>query len=88
MIGAFGGASLFYKQFYFSAMSPLGFIKHGKNLNYYDDKNLLQLIQPFIIDCMQQQLAFGLKTDAVLLHWRGRELKIFTKAERRTCMVQ
>src|ERR1700750_535838 len=27
MIEAFGGAEKFYKQFYFSAMSPLGFVK-------------------------------------------------------------
>lgn len=79
MIGAFGGASIFYKQFYFSAMSPLGFIKHGKNLNYYDDKNLLQLIQPFIIDCMQQQLAFGLKTDVCFCIGEGENLKYLRK---------
>ena len=79
MIGAFGGASIFYKQFYFSAMSPLGFIKHGKNLNYYDDKNLLQLIQPFVIDCMQQQIAFGLKTDACFCIGEGENLKYLRK---------
>src|SRR5438045_5396299 len=38
MIEAFGGAEKFYKQFYFSAMSPLGFVKHEKNLNNYDTK--------------------------------------------------
>ena len=56
MIEAFGGASLFYKQFYFSAVSPLGFVKHGKNLNYYDDKDLLKRIEPFVIDCMKNKL--------------------------------
>ncbi|HEX5155144.1 MAG TPA: uracil-DNA glycosylase family protein [Parafilimonas sp.] len=79
MIEAFGGASTFYKQFYFSAMSPLGFIKYGKNLNYYDDKNLLQLIQPFIIDCMQQQIAFGLKTDVCFCIGEGENLKYLRK---------
>ena len=75
MIEAFGGAEKFYHQFYFSAMSPLGFVKHGKNLNYYDDRSLLQMIQPFIIDCMQQQIAFGLKTDVCFCIGEGENLK-------------
>lgn len=79
MIEAFGGAASFYKQFYFSAMSPLGFIKHTKNLNYYDDKNLLHLIQPFIIDCMQQQIAFGVKTGVCFCIGEGENLKYLQK---------
>ena len=79
MIEAFGGAQAFYNKFYFSAMSPLGFVKHGKNLNYYDDKNLLQLIQPFIIDCMQQQITFGLKTDVCFCIGEGENLKYLRK---------
>lgn len=80
MIEAFGGATPFYEQFYFSAMSPLGFIKHTKNLNYYDDKDLLQAIQPFVIDCMQQQIAFGLKTDVCFCIGEGENLKYLQKS--------
>ena len=40
MINAYGGAELFYKRFYITAVSPLGFVKNGRNLNYYDDKIL------------------------------------------------
>ena len=79
MIEAFGGAEKFYNQFYFSAISPLGFVKDGKNLNYYDDKNLLQLIQPFVIDCMQQQVAFGLQTDFCFCIGEGENLKYLQK---------
>lgn len=79
MIDAFGGPEQFYNRFYFSAMSPLGFTKLGKNLNYYDDKALLQLIQPFIIDCMQQQLAFGLKTNVCFCIGEGENLKYLQK---------
>jgi hypothetical protein len=43
-------------KFYISAVSPLGFVIEGKNLNYYDDKVLQQRIQPFVIDCMEKQL--------------------------------
>jgi hypothetical protein len=62
MIKACGGVQQFYSQFYFSAMSPLGFTRNNKNLNYYDDKELLINIKPFIIGCIEQQLEFGIHT--------------------------
>ena len=63
MIAAFGGPENFYLQYCISAISPLGFVKHNKNLNYYDDKMLLKRIEPFIINCMEIQLSFGMRTD-------------------------
>jgi hypothetical protein len=60
MINAFGGASAFYSKFYITAVSPLGFTRAGKNLNYYDDKTLQQDIKPFVIDCMHKQFEFGI----------------------------
>jgi len=60
MIAAFGGATAFYRQFYITAVSPLGFTRAGKNLNYYDDKILQREIKPFVIDCLQKQFSFGI----------------------------
>lgn len=34
-----------------------------KNINYYDDKKLLEAVTPFIIDCINKQVAMGFKTD-------------------------
>lgn len=79
MIDAFGGVKNFYRHFYISAMSPLGFTKNGKNLNYYDDKMLLENIQPFIIDCLNKQIAFGLKTDVCFCIGEGENLKYLKK---------
>ncbi len=79
MIEAFGGAKKFYHQFYISAISPLGFVKHAKNLNYYDDKELMQRIQPFVIDSMQQQIAFGLTTDVCFCIGEGENFKYLQK---------
>lgn len=79
MIEAFGGAQKFYRQFYFSAVSPLGFVKHGKNLNYYDDKVLLKKIEPFVIDCMNKQIAFGLVTNVCFCIGEGENLKYLRK---------
>ena len=49
MINAYGGAEKFYGKFFIGSMSPLGFVRHGKNLNYYDDRELMQLVEPFIV---------------------------------------
>jgi hypothetical protein len=56
MIDAFGGPSVFYQDFFITAISPLGFVKDGKNLNYYDDRALLSDCEPFIVGCIRRQL--------------------------------
>ena len=38
----------------------------GKNINYYDDKKLIEPVTPFIIDCINKQVAMGFKTDKCL----------------------
>jgi Domain of unknown function (DUF4918) len=60
MINAYGGPEKFYSTFYIGAVSPLGFVKDGKNLNYYDIKVLQQTVEPFIIDSIRKQLEFGI----------------------------
>ncbi|HSC39082.1 MAG TPA: uracil-DNA glycosylase family protein [Chitinophagaceae bacterium] len=59
MINAFGGPEAFYGQFYITSISPLGFTRDNKNLNYYDDKTLQDSIKPFVLDCFEKQFAFG-----------------------------
>ena len=56
MIDAYGGPAAFYKDFFITALSPLGFTKNGINLNYYDDKQLLVSTRPFISDCIKKQI--------------------------------
>ena len=40
-------------------MSPLGFIKQGKNINYYDDKELLATVKPFIIKQLKKLMSMN-----------------------------
>lgn len=56
MIGAYGGAEGFYSRFFISSVCPLGFVQNGRNLNYYDDKALLETVTPFIINSTGQLL--------------------------------
>ena len=63
VIERYGGSKKFYTDWFIGAVCPLGFIKDGKNINYYDDKKLQKAVTPFIINAIDQQLSFGLKTD-------------------------
>lgn len=58
MIEAYGGAKKFYAQFFMGAVCPLGFVQAGKNINYYDDKELLQRVTPFITDSLKKLISF------------------------------
>ena len=66
MITQYGGPEKFYSNYFIGAVSPLGFIKDGKNINYYDDKKLQMTVTPFIIETIQQQIQMGFATDTCI----------------------
>lgn len=59
MIEAYGGASAFYADHFIGSVCPLGFIKEGKNINYYDDKALLKTVEPFIKKSLDDLMALN-----------------------------
>ena len=89
MIEAYGGPEKFYGKFYFGAISPLGFTLEGKNLNYYDIKELQIALKDFIVESLTTQITFGIKTSICyclgegdnfkFLNRLNDELKIFQK---------
>jgi hypothetical protein len=79
VIHAYGGVEKFYNNFYISAVSPLGFTKHGRNLNYYDDKTLQTDIKDFVIDCMKKQLQFGINRAVAFCLGDGKNYKYLSK---------
>lgn len=79
MITAYGGAKDFYKSFYFSSISPLGFTRDGKNLNYYDDKKLTERLMPFMLTCLNEQLKFGIDTSVAYCLGEGENYKFLSK---------
>jgi hypothetical protein len=66
VINAYGGPAVFYKRFFIGSVCPLGFVKNGKNINYYDDKELQQTVTPFIITNLKKLLSFPVDTDTCL----------------------
>ncbi len=79
MINAFGGVKTFYNKFYFTAVSPLGFVRGGKNLNYYDDKILIDRIVPFAVECFRMQIAWGLQTSVAFCLGEGTNYKFLSR---------
>ena len=79
MINAYGGPATFYKKFFFSAVSPLGFIKDGKNLNYYDIRELQESLRDYIIASLKKQLKFGINTRVAFCLGEGENFKYISR---------
>lgn len=79
VINAYGGVKTFYNKFLISSLCPLGFVKNGKNLNYYDEKELEEKISPFIITTLKQQIEFGINTEFCFCLGEGKNYKYFKK---------
>ena len=69
-IERFGGARAFHKRFFLTAMSPLGFTRDGRNVNYYE-RALAPALTPFIVRSVNAQIAMGGRRDHAIVLGRG-----------------
>ena len=84
MIDAFGGAELFYRKFFISAVCPLGFTSSGVsgksvNYNYYDSHSLTKDILSFIVGSLKIQLEFGIRRDTCFCLGTGKNYKFLVQ---------
>jgi hypothetical protein len=79
MMNAFGGPKEFYRHYFISSVSPLGFTKAGININYYDDKKLERALMPFIIDSIEKMIAFGCNRNVCFCIGEGKNLDFLSK---------
>ena len=77
-IEEWGGAEKFYKDFYLTAVCPVGFTRNGINYNYYDEPALLSCVTPYIVQSLKKQIRFGAKRTAIILG-KGKNQKAFAK---------
>ncbi len=75
MIEAFGGPEAFFGDYFISSVSPLGFTKDGKNLNYYDIKELQNVLESFILTSLRKQITFGVSTNVAFCLGEGQNFK-------------
>lgn len=87
MIEAYGGPGPFYSKFYISAVSPLGYIREGINLNYYDIKGYKELFESYAVTEIRKQLPLGISRKVAFsigkgkniqyLHWLNSKYELF-----------
>jgi hypothetical protein len=79
VIQAFGGPECFFRQFYITALSPLGFLRNGVNVNYYDDPQLLRAVEPFLVWNIRTQMAFGVHCEVAFGIGEGQNFRVFQR---------
>ncbi|MEM8895973.1 MAG: uracil-DNA glycosylase family protein [Bacteroidota bacterium] len=75
VISAYGGPELFYAKYYISAVSPLGYLKDGINLNYYDIKGYKQLFEQYAVEEIRKQFDLGLSRKKAFSIGKGQNIK-------------
>ena len=71
VIHALGGPMPFFRRFFLTAVSPLGFTRGGLNLNYYDRPDLRRAVTPFIERSLARHVAMGGRSDRAVVLGRG-----------------
>jgi hypothetical protein len=79
VISSYGGCQAFYQRFFLSAVSPLGFVRDGRNLNYYDDSDLESALGKFIESTLRDQLELGIWRDKAICLGEGKNMKYLEK---------
>jgi hypothetical protein len=79
MITRYGGPETFYSNFYLSAVCPLGFMKDGRNMNYYDDRVLEACVRKFIVFSLKEQIRFGAIRDKCFCLGEGKNYQYLEK---------
>jgi hypothetical protein len=84
MIDQYGGPEKFYRDFFISAVSPLGFTaisKSGReiNFNYYDSRELTEAVYGFILETLNKQLGFGIMRDICYCLGTGKNFSFLTR---------
>lgn len=66
-IQLYGGPETFYRDFFISSVCPLGFVRDGKNLNFYDDKKLLSVVDEFVSSAYDAHSAMPFSRDYIVI---------------------
>ena len=77
MILSFGDIKSFYKKFFISSICPYGFVRNGKNLNYYDDLDLTKKWKSNIIKWIDFQIKHLSIRDYCIVIGKGKNQKFF-----------
>jgi hypothetical protein len=84
MIDQYGGPDKFYRDFFITAVSPLGFTARSKtgkevNYNYYDSRELTGAVYVFIVESLKKQITFGIENDVCFCLGTGKNYNFLSK---------
>lgn len=74
VVAGYGGPEAFYEKFYISAISPLGFVQNGKNLNYYDIPNWKKLFADYAVERIKEQFDLPISREVAFCIGQGKNL--------------
>lgn len=79
VIHRFGTVEEFYQHFFVNSVVPFGFVKDGKNYNYYDDRQLQNAMEPFIKFHLNGLLDLGMSRKTCICLGTGKNFKYLSK---------
>jgi len=79
LVERYGGADVFYRHFFVHSLYPFALVRDGKNVNYYDDKSLLDAVYPEIIAHIQALLHLPICRRVVVCIGEGKNFTLFHK---------
>lgn len=84
VIDAYGGVQKFYNDFYINSPSPLGFVTTNSkgrevNYNYYDSKELQEMLKGFMVSSIRAHIAKGINTDKAFCLGTGKNYQFLNK---------
>ncbi|TVQ14602.1 MAG: SMUG2 DNA glycosylase family protein [Bacteroidetes bacterium] len=87
VIEAYGGVEKFYRDFYINSICPLGFVRENSkgrevNYNYYDSKELQEIVLPFAVKSIRAYIDAGCKTDVCFCMGTGKNYKVLQQINR------
>lgn len=83
MIEAYGSPATFYKKYFISAVSPLGYMKDSINLNYYDIKGYRNIFEEYVVREIKKQLELPIYTSVAFSIGKGQNIKYLSEINKK-----
>jgi hypothetical protein len=83
VVSTLGGTQAFYRRFFINSVVPFGFVKAGKNYNYYDEKPLQQAVAPFAVYHLRGLLDAGMGSETCFCLGEGKNYAFLSKLNER-----
>ena len=83
VIHAWGEVADFYRSFYVNSVVPFGFVKHGKNYNYYDEKPLQAAMEPLALRHLRGLVELGMNRKVCFCLGTGKNFDFLSKLNER-----